>query len=676
MPARLTRATVIAAAALGLAIPGAPGAALLYAALGFLPGAACMRFLPLGQGGLAQLAFALALSPLVTTIVAWAFVSAGGSLRMAATAIAVAAGMVWFIGGLGPRTTRATGAKPGIAPVLIAIAGVALVAGVFFGNPVIQLHSDGWIHAGIVGEIMARGIPPEDPRFAGLPLNYVWFYNFFIALQSTLGDDDPFHVMALFNACNLGATLLVAWVAGHGLWGHPAGTGAALLTGLGFSAGSWMLWPLHLLRAIIGENRGWHSVAESLNTMHLDDYRVIWTISAPYAYMANFLDKFLVGTALNYAYLMLSVYLAAMVLWFGAGARAGLILAGAGACGMLLFHGVVGISAIPVAVGALALAAVLSLKWKGLPTLRSLAGFALATGIGALAAAPYTWSIARGWAAETSELQHSYFGFDAHVVWTLVVGIAAAAWLAARPLKSAIRQRRGAVILLACFAVGMALFASAVKLTLGNHIKFVYQTFLPIALIGAAGWWPAWNGLRRRFGIAGAGLVFGAVFLVGPTLTVRGYLLDDRGQTTHAMHLTDAEAALYAWIRASTPADAVFVDAEMRDYIMVLGGRQLWLGTRFGPELAAFPASQVHARRAIMRDLYQDQRDLDRDRAALTALGRPAYVLFRQSDFEDDRTPWTSLGPDAGFHRVYDSGGFVVYHLTPPRTSTDPEADP
>jgi hypothetical protein len=76
-----------------------------------------------------------------------------------------------------------------------------------------------------------------------------------------------------------------------------------------------------------------------------------------------------------------------------------------------------------------------------------------------------------------------------------------------------------------------------------------------------------------------------------------------------------------------------------------------------------------------MADLYGDQRAIGADREALAALGRLAYVLFRKADYAGARAAWAALGAHAGFERVYDAGGFVVYHVSPPRPSAGPETD-
>jgi hypothetical protein len=677
-PGRLAPALAGAATLCGLFVPGSIGAALLYPALAFFPGALLVRALPLGESPLARFAFALALSPLAASLAGWALVTAGVPLPAAARAVAIGCAALWIA--IAPRKAPGEPGEPFAVwrvPVLIALAGAALIAWVFFSNPWIRIHSDGWIHGGIVAEILTRGIPPEDPRFAGLPLNYVWFYNFFIALAASLRGDDPFVMMALFNAVNLGATLLVAWVAGRALWGPASANGALLLAGLGFNAIAWMLWPLHFLRAAIGENRGWEGVADVFQRFHVNDYRVIFTFTTPFGYMANVWDKFLVGTAVSYAYLMLLVYLTAMILWFGAGRAAALALAALGALGMLLFHGVVGLSAIPTALGALALAWLLSLRMPGLTSARRIAAFAGATLAGACAGAPYTWSISRGWSGETSGLEHSFLAPDPRLIWTLAIAVAPALWFARRLLAEAWRARRAPVVLLACFAFGMALFASIVRLPLGNHVKFVYQTFLPLALIGGAAWIPAWHGALRRLGPAPAALGFALLFLATPVLTLRGYALDPGARVSHVLRLDATERALYDWIRAKTPADAVVIDAESRDYVMVLARRQLLLGTRFGPELAAFPRDQVVLRRAVMADLYGDQREIARDLRTLDALGRPVYVLYRKADFGDGPKPWPRLAAASPrFAPVYDDDGFVLYHLRSPADPIDPESRP
>src|ERR1051326_8504597 len=204
-----------------------------------------------------------------------------------------------------------------------------------------------------------KELPPQDPRFAGQPLHYVWFYNLFLALLGSLRPgSSPFTHMATANACWIGLEVWLGWQVAWAIWRERTPARAALpllLTGL--NAGALLLWPLGLLRAAVGEVRGPAELARILHLVRLDRVEVMHQLSAPFAWMVNSWDKFMLGTALGYAYLLLLVSLWAGVRWLS-DARAGrdpaapppwrwLLVAFVSAAGMMLFHSVVGLSVIP-----------------------------------------------------------------------------------------------------------------------------------------------------------------------------------------------------------------------------------------------------------------------------------------------------------------------------------------
>jgi hypothetical protein len=158
---------------------------------------------------------------------------------------------------------------------------------------------------------------------------------------------------------------------------------------------------------------------------------------------------------------------------------------------------------------------------------------------------------------------------------------------------------------------------------------------------------------------AAAALLFGTT----PALTVAGYLADPRAAASPRATLPAPEAALYAWIRERTPRDAVFVDHRSRDLVMVWGRRRLLAGTTFGPELAAFPAAELAARRAVEADLFGALARLDDDVRLLAALQAPAFVIYRASDFRPGTEPWRAIDADPRFALRYDHDGFRVYAL-------------
>jgi len=674
-------APVVAAGAL---LPGTVGAWLIYPALGVMPGLALAEALPLGGGPLARWSLGLAAAPLASAVGGWALVAAGMTIPAAAWTVSAVGWGAWLA--LSVRNSRRdAGAAAPLEPSERfawgwSLGAALVVAITLFADPYLRIRSDSWVHGAIVWEIFDRGIPPQDPRFAGLTLNYVWFYNFFVALLTGLSGGDPFVLMAISNVMSILATVGLAWRIGMMLWGNTrAAAGSVMLLFLGLNAGTYLLWPLRLVRAAVGRDRGWDLVLDEISRLLTMSRSadVIFSLAAPWAYMVSFLDKFLLGTALNYAYLLMLLMLFALVAWVREPRRRALFWGAASACGMLLFHGVVGLSVIPVTVGALGAAVVLRPRVPWLPGASRFLAFALATIAGAAFAVPYTLSISSGWQASRSGLEHSYFRFDPVMQWTTLSACAAAGWLAVRPVRDAMTGRRPEALLLALVASAMIAFNAVVFLPSNNSTKFVQQVFTPLALLGGAAFLPALDGWKERWGAARARAFFALVFVAPALLTLFGYLADPGGRTSPALNASPEEKRLHRWIQGETPVRAVFVDDQARDVIMVQARRQLLLGSKAGPELAAFPLEQVEERREVTADLYGPLGALERDVAVLGRLGRPVYVLYRRADFVAGPFPADRLARHADrFARVYDHDGFVVYHLLPGPPAAPPAHRP
>ncbi|MEO6463706.1 MAG: hypothetical protein ABIP29_11585 [Candidatus Eisenbacteria bacterium] len=120
------------------------------------------------------------------------------------------------------------------------------------------------------------------------------------------------------------------------------------------------------------------ALAEALRPPEILSWRVLFELRAPFAHMVSFLDKFLIGTALNYAWVMMMLTVWALLAWSGGGPRALLLLGALGAAAMLWFHGVVGLSVIPVFGLTLLLAIVLWPLAPWLPSRGRLFAFGLA----------------------------------------------------------------------------------------------------------------------------------------------------------------------------------------------------------------------------------------------------------------------------------------------------------
>ncbi|HET7224564.1 MAG TPA: hypothetical protein VFK69_02530, partial [Candidatus Eisenbacteria bacterium] len=575
--------------------------------------------------------------------------------------VAIAGFALWLAGALLAPAPRDGDAPPWhwatLAPLLLAL----VVALTWLLDPYVRVFTDAWVHAGIAWDIALRGIPPQDPRFAGLPLNYVWYFNLFLALAHALGARDVFVTMELVNTVSLAVcaalTARLAW----SVWGDVRATaGAVLLLPVGLNAFAWLLWPMQLGRAVLGRDRGWAQVLHIARDVRFGHIEILYSLSAPLAFMTSFIDKFTVGTALNSAWVMMLLVLLALVRGAQRPRLRPLAWAALGAAGMLFFHGVVGLSVLPVTFAALALALLLRTHWPWLPGWRALVPLGIALAVGALIALPYTRAISAAWESKSTGVTHHYLRPGVAMVWTLVTALGFVAWLARAPLRRAFAERRPGGALLALWTLAMTGFALVVHLPLDNESKFVFQLLFALVVFAGVAFLPWLGRIAARFGRRGAALAV-LLLLVPFALTWHGYVADPSAATHPALHPTAAEAALDQWIRTRTPVDAVFVECCGMDRVMALGRRRLLAGTTAGPDKAAFPAGELARRRELEDDLFGAAVGLDQDRAALDSLRAPVYVLYRAS-LSPDR-PWRALERDPHFRRAYDGDTLRVYEL-------------
>ena len=139
---------------------------------------------------------ALALSPLVYALATLAL-RLGAGLDVERSA----AGAAWAICGLlalvslrGLRVSRpsARGAAAPGRSAPDALLGLAPLA--FFGalaawvlaTPGTRLSYHGLLHAGIVAQLVAGVVPPENPALAGEPIGFYWIYHWLLAVQGEL----------------------------------------------------------------------------------------------------------------------------------------------------------------------------------------------------------------------------------------------------------------------------------------------------------------------------------------------------------------------------------------------------------------------------------------------------------------------------------------------------------
>jgi len=671
----LTLALLLCGAGLvGFGLPGVLGQLALYATLGVLPGMALARLVARDETPAARWTIGITLSPLVSAAAGALLVRLGVPIPVTARAIGIAGGATWVALELLQRHGGPAGAAGSGVPTLVRGLALGLAAALaipLFTNPLVRMHSDGWLHAALVWEILLRGFPLQDPRFAGLQFGYMWFYQLYIALLTSLRGDDPFLFMAILNVVNGALFVRLAYRLGLALWKRPeAAAGGALLTTLAFNALAWVLGPFGLIRAQLGSVRGWDEVHRFLQSARFLDNRSFYALSAPYAHPVSFLDKFLLGTPLNMGWVMMLLYLAAMLEWVGGAGPSRLVWGACAAAGMLLFHTVVGFSVVPVSIAALALAALWARRGPASPATGRLVGFGAATLFGALATAPYLQSITRGWHSSPQGVQIPLFHVGSVMAWTLATSCAVGLWFAWRAWRARPPGLGVEVGLLGLYAVGMALMSVVVHLRSDNESKLAFQVFVPIAIFGGAAFIPevrAWFTRWPRWRVVG---LLALLFAHLPVMLF-GFTMLGRIDPVPRFERQAWEPALYAWIRDSTDVHAVFVDSGGRDVIMVEGRRRLFFGDIDGPELVGYPPVQEPGRRAALADLYESAAHPDSDARVLAAAGRPVYILYAPGTLESDSLRGRIESRRDLFRPVYDRGGCRVFQVEPPAPAAD-----
>lgn len=676
-------AALFVLAVAGLRADGLIGQIGVFVWLGVFPGLAVTRLLVPRAGVATRWTLGLLLSPLVSALVAWALLRAGQDLQTSSRLVGMG-GWLLFAGGESRSLGREADTEDE-AP-MTRWAWIALGAAVLFAmlgpafNPWIRIRSDTWVHGAIVTEIAQHGVPPVDPRFIGMKLNYVWIFHLFVAQLTSLRGQDPFVFMVLFNMTAMGVLVSVVWQTAHALWNEErAARGAVLLLTLGLNAGAWLLWPLRLLRGLTGDVRGMDEFRRVVANAKWDSTDVLYELQAPFAHMVNFWDKYTLGGPLGGAYLYLLLHFWALARWLRDGQWRWLVVAFTAGAGGVLLHSVVALGVIPVTTGAVVLALLLRPRAPWLPAPGRLAAFWAATVAGFAVALPYLVSIATGWSAKKSGMQHQVLQLGPMMPWTILTACGVTAVFAWGGIRRAFAEKRALAAWLAIWTGGLVALACLVHLPEGNEHKFVWEISAALALLGGGVVLDRLDALRAKLGTPVFAVACALVFLVPPAMFLRGYLLDPMRTRAEALAPAPGERTLYAFLRDSTDRDAVVIDHRSRDLVLVLGRRRMLAGTIFNTERAGFPAEDLAARRELTDDLYgpvatarADEAYLVQAAVAARALHRvsEAYVLYRAGDFAPGDAPWARLEaalPQSVTKR-YDRDGFRLYQfrLPPP----------
>ncbi len=427
-------AAAVLLACVPLPVPVAVAAAVLVTLVA--PGAWFARAWTPGWSAAERLGLALAVSPaLVAAPAALAAVlgvpfAAAARLALAlVAALALAEGLAAPAARIACRHAGAPAPASSTAAFVCAAAWAAIVAALLAGNPWLAPRSDGWFHAGVTLQVAQRGLPPEDPYFAGVPLLYFWGEHAWAALWLAVQPAVPVWApLVAFNvaaaaAVLLGVATLVRVLGGGG----RAVVLASLLTVAGYAPGAWV-WIVG--RAVIGTEQGFGEIVTTLG-YGIDPVLSTLAQGLLHGSLAFFGDKYLVPTPFSMG-LALFAYTVALLGECAERRAAAPVRLFAVLASALFLHAVVGDAALLMAAAVTAVLAVRAFRSRDARAALVSAGLAMLAAV--LLLAPYLQSITAGKHGQLV-VQPGRASLQSLLWCTALVLPAGGAWLAAHAAR-------------------------------------------------------------------------------------------------------------------------------------------------------------------------------------------------------------------------------------------------
>ncbi len=618
----LALAAVLAAASAGLPAPVAVAA--LAVTFLFTPGLLVARFAFSRSGPEIAVASSLALSPFLTGAPVAVLLALGAPLPLVARGVALTVALLALVI---PDARKQADIAPGPwVSWLCAAAWTALMAALLVGNRWLPPRADGWYHAAATLQVLQRGVPPEDPYFAGVRMLYFWGIHVWAA--SWLALAPRLSVYTPFVVFNITAALAVVLaVAGFARRLGAGRAGIALATGLATLGYSPFGWVVVIARALLGEVRG---RAELARTLGQGADPVIFTMAwgQLHGSMAFFGDKYLVLTQFSMGLALFALTIVALLdLASSPGPRTAFAF-GVLAAAALFIHTVVG-DCVVITAGMVWLSLLPGALRGGAVERRALVTLALATALAVIVVSPYLLEITLG------KRDQMRFGFSVESLRSLVIGgmfvvMPGFTWLAMRARRS---PDAGRVLLM---AGGLTVLAMSLLLFERNQVKFFNLLFLVLSVPAALGWLAWMRGRRplvRRLAVTV--LVVGA--LPTATLCVWGFATE-RGQSETGWHPpTPAMSEAMAWARASTPADAAFCDLGGGREVLTMAGRSTLWGGYSGERNYGYDHEAILARRELAGALCRGREPGSRGAALLAEFAglRREVIVMTRADAPD-----------------------------------------
>src|SRR5262245_17935199 len=555
---------------------------------------------------------------------------------------------LWAVAGLWPRSAPPPTAPteplpergqgfPSVAAGVTALGAALLVGTVSLSVPLVQMWGEAWLHGATVTELAIRGVPPQDPNFAGVPLYQDWFFHFIVSLLAIVSVLSVFAQMTMVNVWAVVVLVLAVAQLAYRAFGRAAATWAGVIAVLGLDPFGWMFW---IARGASGEGGGLSPWFALLATT--DDAAAALSYRFPLAHV-SLLDRFWSGAAATPA-----IALGAAVAWSAARA---IDRPSAGAWWRTLALAVTLAVIHPVYATCALAGLALGLALPGGAGGRRAMGLALGLGIAIGAAIVY--ALASGVPGAGARVR---LGLNAGNLWSMLLAIGPW-WIVAAPAAGGAWRGEGPSRFVAAAAAVLSLVALVVALPDASSERLfdlAWMGWVPLVAGGVA-WW----GDRLRLP-AVARLVLVTALVVpttglyvlatthdprSPGVLIRGDLPDTRRKPL----TTPDEGDAYLYMRESLPRDAVVIERPrptVNEPIPVLGERRVFCGALdvYRPDIFGEGAhgrvvqalrEEFQVRRDIQSTLFQRGELEEQERLYLAGFSAPVFLVVRRSEVAD-----------------------------------------
>ncbi len=544
-----------------------------YLAMMLFPGLAVYLSLARNRRLVESMLAALLLSPVL--------VGGAGALMMAFGVDGTSAARVLLLGSalataltalmvdrdrwLQPPTPRQFWTLSGLVAIFCALAGYLPLS-----DPWWRYWSDAWFHGAVVHQMDTWGVPPEDPYFVGLDLQYMWMYHALVLMVSRGVDIAPLVVMPLLNVNALAGFGLSAYLVSMLFRNRFAyGILAVLFVVLAMNAVVWVFLPLKLVRALLGEVRGWAEVVRNYSVVPFDK-DTVWTFLRFYNNQPFLLNKFIVSTALSLSLCFMGGFWYGCLAYMSRGQMHLLVLVSCAGIGMLCFHTIFGVIMIGALFASLVLLHVTRGRVRDYSAPRT-AALAAAGVIAVVVSSPYLYSVL--YLKETEKLIP--IGLSAAKSGGILVSCALVIALAAFRMKELFKQRTSGASLFFFLAVTTFVICNFMRLPgINTYDKMPFFVHYPLAVIGS---WVFADRLIRRHasGRYRRNVLAMMLFLLVP---VNAFSWLAYNNTPTGDPLTASDNRLTEWVQSETRRDAIFFESNDRVLLLLTGPRRYYWG--------------------------------------------------------------------------------------------------